>query len=412
MEESNRYKSQFLANVSHELRTPLNSILLLSKMMSDSEGSNVTAEQRRQALIIYEAGKDLLTLIDDILDLSRIEAREVHLRLEPVHLSRMLDGLVDLVRPQSDAKGLYLRQEIADGPSHTIISDGEKLRQILKNFLVNAIKFTDQGGIRIRLEANTAKDQDQRPVRISVTDTGIGIPEEKHAVIFEAFKQADGSTSRRYGGTGLGLTISRELAGLLGGRIELESKDGQGTTFSLLLPLRPADANRQEKPLMDVDTTLAPDSLREDQAPAPAEQVPIPPSAFSGRRVLVVDDDIQSLLALTPLLERYGLDVTAAADGVEALETLREEGDFELVMVNIMMPGMNGHDTIRRIRDEAQFQNLPILALSAAVEEGMGNSLAAGADELLALPLEPARLQEALTRYLPLADEARQMACS
>uniref|UniRef100_UPI0025E4D2DC sensor histidine kinase n=1 Tax=uncultured Thiodictyon sp. TaxID=1846217 RepID=UPI0025E4D2DC len=232
LERSNRYKSEFLANVSHELRTPLNSILLLSKLLATADGG-LSESQRRQAQVIHAAGTDLLTLIDDILDCSLIEAGQVPIQLERVDLPAVLRDLMALVEPLIGDKPVTLHLQIDPAAPSSIDTDREKLRQILKNLLVNAIKFTDLGKVTLSL---APCGEPGWPVAIAVTDTGIGIAADKQSIIFEAFQQADGSTRRRYGGTGLGLSISRELAKRLGGRIAVQSAPGAGASFTLLLP--------------------------------------------------------------------------------------------------------------------------------------------------------------------------------
>ncbi|UCC55880.1 MAG: hypothetical protein JSU75_11120, partial [Gammaproteobacteria bacterium] len=259
LEESNRYKSEFLANVSHELRTPLNSILLLSRMLAVESNEECSEESRKQARVINEAGNDLKALIDNILDLSRIEARRMSLQHEVVDLRRVLDHVKELLQPQYDEKGLGFAVEVDSDAPASIETDPEKLRLILVNFLSNAVKFTETGGVKVHLQSCNEETAGRYAVCISVSDTGIGIPAGKQEVIFEAFKQADGSTSRRFGGTGLGLTISRELAQLLGGEISIESEAGKGSTFSLLLPAVLAEP---DKTVGDRQVHLAGDRLR------------------------------------------------------------------------------------------------------------------------------------------------------
>jgi signal transduction histidine kinase len=387
LEATNRYKSEFLANVSHELRTPLNSILLLSKMLAESQ---LDEKQRKQAQVIHSAGKDLAALIDNILDLSRIEAGKLSFTLERIDLKGLLIGLIELVRPQSDQKGLELKLEVDEDAPSSIVSDDEKIRQIIKNFLSNAVKFTPSGGITVRLQRNTAEDAERRPVRIAVEDSGIGVPGEKHALIFEAFEQADGSTNRRFGGTGLGLTISRELARNMGGRIDLESEEEQGSIFSLLLPLE-FDVTQ-----VDADQVASEPEAEEKEA----ESETIPEADFGNQSVLVVDDDVRNLLALTPLLEAWGLRVTGAGDGVEALETLEEE-EFQLILMDIMMPEMDGYETIRRIRAGRHQPQIPIVALTAkAGPEDRQRCLEAGADDYLPKPVDASQLKDTLERFL------------
>jgi len=403
LEESNRYKSEFLANVSHELRTPLNSILLLSKMLASSRTA-LPAESVRQAQVIHDAGNDLRTLIDTILDLSRIEAGKVSLKTRPVKLRDLLDNLLELMHPQFVEKGLQLEVRIDPDAPATLVSDHEKLRQILVNFLSNALKFTERGRVTIRLSRNRAADSGSRPAAISVSDSGIGIPEDKQALVFEAFKQVDGSTSRRYGGTGLGLTISRELARLIGGRIELQSRAGVGSTFTLLLPLAVADTAAAA-------AAPAGQSDREPDREHVAAPSDIPQADYAGARVLVVDDDLRNLLALTPLLESWNIEVAAAGDGREALETLHEDSNFDMVLMDLMMPLLDGFETIRAIRADPRLPALPVVALTArAAADDRNRALACGANEFVSKPVEPAQLKAVLDRYLRKRRSATQSA--
>ncbi len=386
LEESNRYKSEFLANVSHELRTPLNSILLLSKMLAEPQ-SGLSPVQTKQASVIHQAGKDLQTLIDNILDHSRIDAGEVSLLLEWQPIQPLIDNLVELVQPQFDQKGLYLALEWAPDCPAQIRSDGDKVRQILKNFLSNAVKFTERGGVVIRVEG---LGQGSHAMAIRVRDSGIGIPADKQDLVFEAFKQADGSTSRRFGGTGLGLSISRELARLLGGRIELDSREGQGSTFSLLLPLDPEGSASEPPPLPRPPPPVA------EPRPAPSNE-----PRFQGQRVLVVARELGLLLEWTPLLESWGLEVSAAADRDETLESLRDE-PCALVLLDLDMSVADGCATIRAVRNEFDSQQLPILVLTND-EDSVGPCVAAGAAEVARRPSPPARLRDILGRYLPVS---------
>ena len=389
LEASNRYKSEFLANVSHELRTPLNSILLLSKMLSESSAERLDGEESRQARVVHAAGSDLKALIDNILDLSRIDARQMTLVEETVEPAKLLQDVLELMQPQFDQEHLALTLEIDEEAPDSITTDGEKVRQIVINFLSNAVKFTESGGATIRLGS-----ADSWPVTISVADTGIGIPEGKRELVFEAFKQADGSTSRRYGGTGLGLTISQELAMLMGGQISVESAEGHGSTFTLSLPLQaPAMLNQAttEKSPAEKSGTLA--------------EQPLPTADYRGARILLVDDDVRNLLALTPLLERWGLEVMAAGDGDEALETLASGDDFSVVLMDIMMPGIDGLEVIRRLRRSPQFAGLAVIALTArAADEDLRDCRDAGADACVVKPVDPQALKDALDTFL--ADDA------
>jgi len=392
LENSNRYKSEFLANVSHELRTPLNSILLLSKMLSGEQGG-LTGEARRQARVIHDAGADLRALIDTILDLSRIEAGKAELHTVPVDAYTLLADLKALMQPQFEEKGLRLDLAIEPDAPASLITDVEKLRQILINFLSNALKFTDSGQVVMRLARNSGADAASTPVSISISDSGIGIAAEKQAEVFEAFNQVDGSTSRRYGGTGLGLTISRQLARLLGGRIRLESEVGRGSTFSLLLPMDIADPSVRTATAESVPRASA-------TRPEPA-RARIPVAHYPGCRVLLVDDDIRNLLALTPVLESWDIVVAAAGDGREALDTLNEDKAFDLILMDLMMPELDGFETMSRIRTDPVLAAIPIVAVTAkTAEEDHQRALDNGACAFLTKPVEPAELKSVLDRYL------------
>jgi len=393
LESSNRYKSEFLANVSHELRTPLNSILLLSKMLAGKD-STLDEESRQQARIVHNAGTDLRMLIDTILDLSRIEAGKATLNIKTINLRELLDDLVTLMQPQFTAKGLRLDLQIAPNAPATLISDAEKLRQILINFLSNALKFTEQGHCHLNLTPNSDDRAGHLPISISVEDSGIGIPASKQAQVFEAFSQVDGSTSRRYGGTGLGLTISRELASLLGGRIEVSSTVNAGSTFTLLLP-----AQIDLDAIPDPAATALTNPGRTNEPPEVQNSLPV--ANYPGCRVLLVDDDIRNLLALTPLLENWGITVVAAGDGHEALDTLKEDPAFNLIFMDLMMPNMDGFETMRRTRADATLAAIPVIALTAkTADDDRRLAFDSGACDFLTKPVEPADLKLALDRYL------------
>ena len=384
LEASNRYKSEFLANVSHELRTPLNSILLLSKLLAGK--AHLTHEERQQAEVIHRAGQDLRELIDNILDLSRIEAGETVFTPEPLELRQLLEDLLEMVRPQFEAKGLYLELVVDDDAPMELVSDGGKVRQIVKNFLSNAVKFTEHGGTTVRLARN-GLDASARPVRIDVTDSGIGIPVAKQKVIFEAFKQAEGSINRRYGGTGLGLSISRGLAHLLGGEISLHSVPGQGATFSLCLPS---------------EFTAAPQSteLREEP-PGVEEDEGAPPAAdFSGHTVLVVERDLGQMLRLAPLLESWKIRVVGAADLEEAIEVLDDDPECQTVLLHVDDAEPGTCATIQNIGQHAGSEGMIILM---AEDCGSADRLPCATPMVrscIPLPADPARVREVLDECL------------
>ncbi len=423
LEESNRYKSEFLANVSHELRTPLNSILLLSKMLADPN-AGLSFDQQRQARVIHEAGRDLLTMIDNILDISRIDAGQVTVDLEWIELRPLLEDLIRLVAPQFEVKGLDLALDIDPEVPERLYSDRDKVRQILKNFLSNAAKFTARG--RVTLGASWVAGE-RCPLLLNVADTGIGIPADKQEIIFEAFQQADGSTRRRYGGTGLGLSISRELAGLLGGGINVQSEEGSGSRFVLAMPLtldpgrlggawvgrgQPEAQPRRYAVCKGSAAHQAPAIRAPPGAPstapsttAPAAMAPVGERTLApqgggewaghskGRWVLLLERDVQSLVAVAALLESSGLRVQTAANAEEALETLQEEGDRALVLMSILVSTANTCDTIKAIRGNGRYRDLTIVVMGVAADAPEAVRLRlAGADGFVAKPVDRSQI--------------------
>jgi signal transduction histidine kinase/CheY-like chemotaxis protein len=441
LEQSNQYKSEFLANVSHELRTPLNSILLLSKLLAN-EASGLDQDQRRQAKVINEAGRDLLAMIDNVLDISRIEAGAVTVHLEQVAIRPMIDDLVGMLGPLFSEKGLSLRVQLSAAAPEHVYSDRSKIRQILKNFLSNAAKFTDAGQVTISVDAG----DETHPLEIAVTDTGIGIAAGKEEVIFEAFRQADGSTRRRYGGTGLGLSISRELAQLLGGAITVSSTPGQGSCFKLMLPLscNPSSARQveivgnesrheeQSAAQASASTPAAATTLVHEQGPdawanpthslasetvepkladdntgnmpAPAEE-----ERYQDQWVLLVERDVQSLVAITATLESLGLKVQTAADEEEALETLSEEHGCSMLLLAACLEAQEACDTIKALRDKAPLTDLPIAVLGELNASQQERCREAGACCFLNKPIEPEALANLIHASLrPTADRATE----
>ena len=414
---ASQYKSEFLANMSHELRTPLNSLLLLSRLLADNPNQNLTDKQIEFASTIHSAGSDLLRLIDDILDLSKIEAGRVDVDPAPVELGWVRSHVEQAFGPQADEKGLELRVEVAAGTPDVITTDRQRLQQVLRNLLANAIKFTDSGQVELRISpvpdgtvlGVPTLDAAQSTIAFTVRDTGIGIPAEKLEMIFEAFQQADGTTSRKYGGTGLGLSISKELARMLGGKIDVSSAVGEGSRFTLLLPdelpLVTATAARM-LPRLGGGELPVPGWAPAD--PAPAETAkrnpPILRSAPAGVRptadltgvtVLIVDDDVRNVFALTSALELHGLRVLYADNGVEGIRLLTEHPEVDVVLMDAMMPDLDGNETTRRIRALPQGRDLPVVFLTAKAMPGdRESSLAAGATEYVTKPVD---LDELLT---------------
>ncbi|MEU1311684.1 HAMP domain-containing protein [Streptomyces cinnamoneus] len=481
---SMRYKSEFLANMSHELRTPLNSLLILAKLLADNAEGNLSPKQVEFADTIHGAGSDLLQLINDILDLSKVEAGKMDVSPSRIALVQLVDYVEATFRPLTAEKGLDFSVRVSPELPATLHTDEQRLLQVLRNLLSNAVKFTDTGAVELvirpagadvpdsireqLLEAGSLRDADGDMIAFSVTDTGIGIAQSKMRVIFEAFKQADGTTSRKYGGTGLGLSISREIARLLGGEIHAASEPGRGSTFTLYLPLNPGELPPQGYPqLEDGQVVGDPQGAAgggtgpaEDVSPARqaaglflrrrraaaqaagqrtalsgaghgegalpgarvgrAADVVIPPEpwlsehhghaavdhggfrgAFQGEKVLIVDDDIRNVFALTSVLEQHGLSVLYAENGREGIEVLEQHDDVVVVLMDIMMPEMDGYATTAAIRRMPQFAGLPIIALTAKAMKGdREKSIEAGASDYVTKPVDTDHLLTVMEQWM------------
>ncbi|MBH5338066.1 HAMP domain-containing protein [Streptomyces pactum] len=562
---ASKYKSEFLANMSHELRTPLNSLLILAQLLAQNPTRNLTPKQVEYAQIIHSAGSDLLQLINDILDLSKVEAGKMDVNPERVPLRRLLDYVEATFRPMTTQKSLEFRISTAAGVPVDLITDDSRLRQVLRNLLSNAVKFTEQGSVELRIEP--ASDHELPPavhrggpvLAFRVKDTGIGIPAEQLETVFGAFRQADGTTNRKYGGTGLGLSISREVAYLLGGAVTVESTPGVGSTFSLYLPVARSDYQQpaapalpegraeeepaatavpvpstgavwpqrrrrllvvEERPrgllslvaesavgeitgsrhpadpgiaveivtavgpqeaatalatepchcvvleasaagegaarflramggdsalhnvpvLIHTSRHLAPsqeEGLRTDAAGRPLEllssldelrerialhlsadepgtvlplvrpddtQQPLaqrPDGAFAGRTALVVDDDARNVYALTGILELHGMRVLIAENGREGIDMLETNPDIDVVLMDVMMPEMDGYAATTAIRSQERFADLPVIAVTAKAMPGdREKSLAAGASDYITKPVDADDLVACVRRWL------------
>ncbi|MFG2634622.1 HAMP domain-containing protein [Streptomyces sp. NPDC048362] len=561
---ASKYKSEFLANMSHELRTPLNSLLILAQLLAQNPSRNLTPKQVEYAGIIHSAGSDLLQLINDILDLSKVEAGKMDVTPERVPLRQLIDYVEATFRPMTSQKSLEFTVATAAGAPADLLTDDSRLRQILRNLLSNAVKFTEQGGVELRVEP--AADDEVPPgvmrgsaiVAFRVRDTGIGIPEQQLETIFGAFQQADGTTSRKYGGTGLGLSITREIAHLLGGAVNVDSTPGKGSTFTLFLPVArpdfeevlgggrtapkpiepaPADGASEDGPpgaplviakrqrvrrLLVVEEcprgllTLVAESVvgdlahaRADDAEAPVDiitavgaqeaagtlaaepchcvvvelgmpdgesarfldalrgdsalaSVPVlvhsshrsehaidgaegpleylfsldelrerialhlsaeePGEVLTlvrndepqitaphlidehtrGRTVLVVDDDARNLFALSGILELHGFRVLHAENGRKGIETLVNHPDVELVLMDVMMPEMDGYTATAEIRKMSRYADLPVIAVTAKAMQGdREKSLASGASDYVTKPVDTHDLIACVRRWLP-----------
>jgi signal transduction histidine kinase/HAMP domain-containing protein/DNA-binding response OmpR family regulator len=539
--EASRYKSEFLANMSHELRTPLTSMLILAGVLAQNSAQNLSTKQVEFAKVIQAAGTDLQQLIDDILDLTKVEAGKMDIHAEDVRLPELLAYVRSTFLPLTADKGLDFEVSVEPDVPEFLTTDEQRLRQVLRNLLSNAVKFTEKG--RIELRVRLVVDGQEPRVALSVVDTGIGIARENLGSIFGAFQQADGTTSRRYGGTGLGLSISRQVANLLGGEIRAESELGKGSTFTLLLPVEtvpmtsstsvvlpdePADPESVPSALVveapdnqlltmlvrqfvadlgaageqaRVDSVTTPDDAIEalstraylcvvvdgsmpganamtllqrladgpvtvpvlvhpTRKPSPAQQrlieahaadhlaelvwsldalrdrllteltsalsstltsrvpapapvrtplVELPPSpelsaqleGLRGRKVLLVDDDARTGLALAEMLELHGIEVSHAPNGRKGIDALLASPGVDLILMDVMMPEMDGYATTAAIRDMPQFDNLPIIMVTAKAMAGdREKSLASGASDYVTKPVDPDELLTCIGRWL------------
>lgn len=412
LERSSQYKSDFLANMSHELRTPLNSSLILAKLLADNPDENLTQEQVKYARTIQSSGNDLLNLINDILDLSKIEAGHVEIHPEVTPLARMAAGLRQLFDPVAQEKKLDFDIHIDEAIPRSFETDPQRLEQILKNLISNAIKFTDKGKVVLAIAA-----EDDDKILFSVSDTGIGISAEQLKSIFEAFHQADSTISRRYGGTGLGLSISRQLARLLGGSIRVESTPGQGSCFTLTLPLKHGG----------LDAAVAPAA-----APAPAEELPASEQstialprpldddrdAITGdKRVLLVIEDDETFAAIVRDLSReMGFHSVVARTAEEAVRVAREFSPNAIVL-DVGLPDQSGLSVLDRLKNDVQTRHIPIHVISAGDHTRTAFSL--GAVGYLTKPVSreqlvgvlnklEAKLEQRMHRVLIVEDDERQ----
>ncbi|KQO09560.1 histidine kinase [Paenibacillus sp. Leaf72] len=429
--QSSQYKTDFLANMSHELRTPLNSILILSQMLYENENKTMTEEEQHYSHVIHSAGKDLLSLIDDILDLSKIEAGKLEVTIDDVNMTEIPMLMRQLFDPVAEKKQLSFVTVFDEQAPPIISTDGHRLQHILKNLLSNAFKFTDSGSVRLSissveqarmLELYNGEAPSDTMIAISVTDSGIGISPDKQAIIFEAFQQADGTTNRQYGGTGLGLSICREFTRLLGGRLQLESVEGEGSTFTLYLPSLSEEfaafsqemLNSRDQSAAGANTVIwltsddaGGDSKKlEDEVLSEEEAAQLKAHIedtrlFEGKRVLLVDDDDRNVFALKTALASKGVIVESASNGKLGLELLNKQPDFDIILMDIMMPVMDGLEAIRSIRSNPVLKELPIIALTAkAMRNDRERCMQAGASDYISKPLQIEQLYSLLRVWM------------
>jgi signal transduction histidine kinase/HAMP domain-containing protein len=405
---SSKYKSEFIANMSHELRTPLNSLLILAEQLQDNPDNTMTDTQVEYASVILASGRDLLSLLNSVLDMAKAESGTVVVEMSDCSVAELRTGLLREFEPIAQGKGVGYSLDVARDVPESIVTDSQRLRQIIKNLLANAFKFTERGQVQlhIRMAQDGWNPETESLVgassvlAVSVTDTGVGIVEDQQQRIFEAFAQGDGTTARNYGGTGLGLSISRELVGLLGGELTVTSAPGHGSTFTIYLPL--GQVLPVEPPAIPASPLRAQRTVKGALASVvPVEAIRLDNSPFAGMNVLVVDDDFRNMFALRVLLERGEADVTSAESGAEAIALLKRRRDFDLVLMDIMMPGMDGYAAIRAIRAIDEFASLPILAVTGKVVGGeRERCIAAGANDYVPKPVDTVELLAAIGPWL------------
>lgn len=413
LELASQYKSEFLANMSHELRTPLNSLLILSKSLSSNEDGNLNEDQIESAKIIHSGGLDLLTLINDILDLSKVEAGKLDIQMEEVRLDDLLQSIRYQFNPVAKQKGLSFILKLDDQIPEIVTTDGQRTEQILKNLLSNAFKFTASGSVTVEIASagkGTAYQnkhlEENGSLALTVTDTGIGIPASKQQAIFEAFQQADGTTSRKYGGTGLGLTISRELAKLLGGEIHMRSTEGKGSSFTLYLPLGGAAITEMSEPKiasikaevaesvdsLQISSELLIASTIEDhlQSAQPAKTF-LPDdrehlrNTVQDKVILIVEDDPTFAKILMDMSYKKGFKCLAAGDGFSALQ-LAKQYIPSAILLDLGLPDMDGLKVLDHLKYHNETRHIPVHIISG--RDKSSDSLQRGAIGYLSKPIQ------------------------
>jgi HAMP domain-containing protein/CheY-like chemotaxis protein/signal transduction histidine kinase len=428
---SSRYKSEFLANMSHELRTPLNSLLILARLLTENKEGNLSEKQVEYAQTILGAGSDLLNLINDVLDLSKIESGKMDITPSAVQLVDVKEYVRRSFQPLAEQKGLRLQVEISQELPEVLYTDGQRLQQVLKNLLSNALKFTDEGRVSLTVRegekdrrfGNDALNRADRVIAFAVSDTGIGIPRDKQRLIFEAFQQADGTTSRQYGGTGLGLSISREIAWLLGGEIRVESTENEGSTFTLLLPERYSGPEHPERavdpavraPAYAASATPAQSPVATFRALHPERRtesseklLEAPPAMHDDRStiepgdrvVLVIENDVNFARILLDMARENGFKALVALDGETGL-ALANEYLPDAITLDIDLPGIDGWTVLDRLKHRSSTRHIPVHIVSGMETRQRG--LKQGAVSFLKKPVDKDALDgafEGIARFI------------
>lgn len=421
LEMASKYKSEFLANMSHELRTPLNSILILSQMLEDNGERNLTEEQVKSARVIHKSGEGLLQLINDILDLSKVESGKMSMEFEQLKVADIVGNMANTFKPVSKEKNLDFTSEIDKGVPGVIHTDQLRIEQILKNLLSNAFKFTDKGKVELRVfnpptENFPGVDHNNNYVAFSVSDTGIGIPEDKQAQVFETFQQVDGSTQRRYGGTGLGLSICMEIARLFGGEIKLESVEGEGSTFTVLLPVNCEKAYRKNvresdnekenvsQPASKTDATTLkkegenngmnfPDGIDDDRKNINEKD----------KVILIVEDDVHFANLLVKFARERGHKGIVAVRGDRAIAYTRKYQPYA-IMLDIKLPGKHGFTVMEELKSNPDTRTIPVYMFSS-LDYARMKSLESGAIDFASKPVNSDQLDDAFQRIEAFRDK-------
>jgi signal transduction histidine kinase/DNA-binding response OmpR family regulator len=425
LELASKYKSEFLANMSHELRTPLNSMLILTQMLAENKSGNLNDKQVEYAQTVHNAGSDLLILINEILDLSKVEAGKIEVNIEPVSLTQLLEKVAQKFRPLAQKKGLAFNLTESDEMSSVLHTDAQRLQQIITNLLSNALKFTETGEVNLIVrypltyeEVSTFKMEPNQTIAISVTDTGIGIPKNKQQVIFEAFQQADGSTSRKYGGTGLGLSISRQLSRLLGGELTLNSEEGKGSTFTLYLPIGEPISNSSQAVIKNAvshqNITPPPQTCQSKTVQSKAVQEPTVITQttsigmgdkaiiddrnhlqFGDQSILIIEDDRKFSNILMEAARERHFKCLVAEDGNTGLK-LVEEYKPHAIILDVGLPQLDGFSVMEKLKDNPDTRHIPVHFISASDQEMEAKKM--GAIGYLVKPVKVEELGNAFKR--------------
>ncbi|BAP56251.1 signal transduction histidine kinase [Thioploca ingrica] len=395
LELASKYKSEFLANMSHELRTPLNSMLILAQLLADNKNGNLSATQAEYARTIHSSGNDLLTLINDILDLSKVEAGKLEVNPEQLAFTDLTASLEQKFRPLAEKKGITFTVQIAENLPAAVYTDPQRLKQIITNLLANAFKFTQTGGVTLNIARPTSQIdlsrsqlKLQQTIAFNVIDTGIGIPKEKQKIIFEAFQQADGTTSRRYGGTGLGLSISRQLAQLLGGEIQLHSEEGQGSTFTAYLPEKWNISGQQ--PLESPPKLTFPSPANPATIPSPATpavvELPLTTTTIpqddrnrlqpGDKSLLIIEDDVNFSHILMGIAQEKQFKCLLAHDGYSGLQ-LAEQYRPSAIILDIGLPQIDGWTVMEKLKGKPETRHIPVQFVSGSDQSKEAKQLGA-----------------------------------